>query len=273
MKPFLPRASAMTDFLSLIPGSDNPWLLLLALASLVLAYLVFTLAGFGSALIASAPLALVLPVARVVPLLALLDCGSSALRGWRARGKVAWAEFRQLFPGMVIGQLLGVLVLARIPSAVMALLLGGFVVVQGCRGLIIKKSVLPLAATPGVRSFPGRFSGLLQGIFGGILGGLFGSGGFIYAAYLERRLEQREAFRATQAVLIALSTAWRIVLCSALGLVDGALLLVAIACLPAVALGTYLGHHVDLRLSREHLFLFLNCLLVVSGLGLILRFS
>lgn len=272
MKPFLLRASAMTDLLSAIPGIDNPGLLLLALAALVLAYLVFTLAGFGSALIASAPLALVLPVARVVPLLALLDCGSSALRGWRARGKVAWAEFRQLFPGMVLGQLLGVLVLARIPSAVMALLLGGFVVVQGCRGLIVKKPVLPVAAAAGTRSFSVHWHGLLQGIFGGILGGLFGSGGFIYAAYLERRLEQREAFRATQAVLIALSTAWRIVLCAALGLVDGSLLLIALGCLPALVLGTYLGHHVDLRLSREQLFLFLHCLLVVSGVSLILRY-
>ena len=104
------------------------------------------------------------------------------------------------------------------------------------------------------------------------MGGLFGRGGFVYAAYLERNLEKREAFRATQAVLIALSTGWRIVLCIAIGLMDFKLLMSAMAFVPAMALGVYLGHRVDLRMSREQLFRLLNTLLIASGLSLIVRF-
>ncbi len=56
----------------------------LGLGAVVVAYTVFTLVGFGSALVASAPLAQVMPVAQVIPLLALLDCGGATLRAWRA---------------------------------------------------------------------------------------------------------------------------------------------------------------------------------------------
>jgi uncharacterized membrane protein YfcA len=255
----------MDHLLTSLSITASPALLAMAFAAVVLAYLVFTLAGFGSGLIASAPLAWALPVARVVPLLALLDCGSSLRRGWRARDQVVWAELRQLVPGMATGQVVGVLLLSRLPSGVMAVLMGTFVAVQGCRGLM--QGTLSMQ-----RSTPVLHGAFLRGVFGGVLGGLFGSGGFVYAAYLERRLEQRDAFRATQAVCIAFSTAWRLLLCATLGLVDGALLITALACLPAMMLGTFIGHHVDLHLSRERLFLLLHSLLVASGVSLVWRY-
>ena len=233
----------------------------LGLGAVVVAYTVFTLVGFGSVLVASAPLAQVMPVAQVIPLLALLDCGGASLRAWRAWMAVAWPAFRLLLPGMLIGQLLGVFVLSRLPAAVMAMALGAFIVIMGLRGLFVRK-------TGKVSTKPA----LLHGVFGGVLGGLFGSGGFVYAAYLERHVETKEGFRATQALLIALSTAWRVMLCVWIGVLDLRVLLLALALLPAMGLGILAGHHIDLRMSREQLFKLLNCLLVVSGAVLILRF-
>lgn len=241
--------------------TDHPWPLLFALGAVVLAYGVFTLVGFGSALMAGGPLAMVMPVARVIPTLALLDFGGAAVRGWRAHREVAWGEFFRLLPGMLAGQLLGVLVLVRLPARVMAVILGLFIVAQGLGGLAGRKGAGFL--------FPWPWA---QGLLGGVLGGLFGSGGFIYATYLERRLASRSAFRGTQALLIALSTAWRLVLCWGAGLVDRELLLTALALFPALALGVYAGHHLDLRLKREQLVGLLNGLLIASGAGLMLRY-
>ncbi len=234
----------------------------LGLGAVVVAYTVFTLVGFGSALVASAPLAQVMPVAQVIPLLALLDCGGASLRAWRAWSSVAWPAFRLLLPGMLIGQLLGVFVLSRLPAALMAMALGAFIVILGLRGLMVRK-IGKVSTRPA----------LLHGVFGGVLGGLFGSGGFVYAAYLERHVESKEGFRATQALLIALSTAWRVVLCVAVGVLDLQVVMLALALLPAMALGIWAGHHIDLRLSREQLFKLLNGVLVVSGAVLILRFA
>jgi uncharacterized protein len=233
----------------------------LGLGAVVIAYTVFTLVGFGSALVASAPLAQVMPVAQVIPLLALLDCGGASMRAGRAWSAVAWPAFRLLLPGMLIGQLLGVFVLSRLPAAVMAMALGAFIIILGMRGLFVRK-------TGKVSTKPA----LLHGVFGGVLGGLFGSGGFVYAAYLERHVETKEGFQATQALLIALSTAWRVVLCVWIGVLDLQVLLLALALVPAMGLGIWVGHHIDLRMSREQLFKLLNWLLVVSGAVLILRF-
>ncbi len=252
----------MNNFFSSPPFADGPAEFMLVTAAIVAAYAVFTLVGFGSGLIASTPLAALMPVARVIPLLAILDFAGSGTRGWRTRQEVAWGALRQLFPGMLLGQLLGVLVLARLPARPMAVALGLFIVLQGWRGLLKKAG----AATGTV------FPAYAYGLFGGILGGLFGSGGFVYAAYLERHLESRPAFRATQAVLIALSTGWRIVLCLSLGLIDRELLATALLCGPAMVLGIHLGRRIDLRMSRDQLYRLLHGLLLASGLGLIARF-
>ena len=242
---------------------DFPFDFLLAALAVVFAYTVFTLVGFGSALVAGAALAQVMPVMRVIPLLALLDCGGSSLRAWRARRAVDWPAFMTLLPGMLLGQLLGVQVLARLPLAWMASALGVFVIVLGGRGLC-RKAVAP-AGQASLLAAWGHALG------GGALGGLFGSGGFMNASYLERRLAGRESFRATQAVLIALSTGWRIVLCASRGMLDGGILLWAAALLPAGLLGAWLGQRIDLKLSRAQLFRLLNGLLVLSGLALLLR--
>lgn len=252
----------MTDFTAVLPLAEKPLYLALAMAAVVVAYVVFTLVGFGSALMASGPLALVMPVGKVVPMLALLDFAGSSVRGWRARKDVAWAEFSRLFPGMLLGQLAGVLVLSHMPATLMAIALGLFVVLQGVKGLI-KRTAQP-SAVPQLA--------FAHGLLGGVLGGLFGSGGFVYASYLERHLESRVAFRATQAVLIALSTTWRLFLCAWVGLLSVQVVFIAMAFVPAMGIGIAIGHHIDLKMSREQLFLLLNCLLVASGASLVVRY-
>lgn len=253
---------AMTDLFALFHLADKPLHLALALGAVMVAFAVFALVGFGTALMASPALAQVMHVGNVVPVLALLDFAGSSTRGWRARRSVAWAEFARLFPGMLLGQLAGVWVLSRMPAALMAAVLGAFIALQGAKGFI--QRMAPAGAAPQ------RAVG--YGLFGGVLGGLFGSGGFVYTSYLERRLDSREAFRATQAVLIALSTAWRIVLCAWLGLLDAQVLAMALAFAPAMGLGVFIGHRIDLRISREQLFRLLNGLLIASGVSLMVRF-
>lgn len=252
----------MAEYFALLHLADNPVHFALAIGAVIAAFAVFTLVGFGTALMASPPLALVMPVGKVVPMLALLDFAGSSARGWRTRKDVAWAEFFKIFPGMLIGQLAGVLVLSRIPPVLMATALGLFIALQGARGLL-KKRTQPGGAPKRAFAF---------GLFGGVLGGLFGSGGFVYASYLERSLESRVAFRATQAVLIALSTLWRIALCAWLGLLDAQVVVTAIAFVPAMCIGVFVGHRIDLRMSREQLFLLLNGLLIASGISLAVRF-
>lgn len=118
----------------LLVGNDTP-ALLAACVILVIAYGIFSLMGFGTALLASAPLAWVMPVAQVIPLLAVLDGVGAIQRGYRARQLVDRASLWLLLPGMLLGQVLGVGLLACLPLKVMALLLGFFVMAYGAWGM------------------------------------------------------------------------------------------------------------------------------------------
>lgn len=234
-----------------------------ALLAVICGYALFSLFGFGSAILATPGLVLVMPMARIVPLLALLDAGSSALRAWRGRGAIDSAAIRLLLPCMLIGQVLGVGLLRYLPVRETALLFGCFIALLGLSSLWPRAKPQCGAG--------GRWSGIGHGLAGGVLGGMFGSGGFLYARYLQRRLPQPAHFLATQSVMIGISTVWRVVLCVASGLIDGGLLLTAVILAPAVWAGFGIGRFAQGRISRQRGVVLLNGLLVVAGSLLVYR--
>ena len=242
------------DFVTTLP---------LALLAVICGYALFSLFGFGSAILAAPGLLLVMPMARIVPLLALLDAGSSTLRAWRGRASIDGAAIRLLLPCMLAGQILGVGLLRYLPVRETGLLFGCFIALLGLSSLRPQAQRLSGAG--------GTWSGIGHGLAGGVLGGMFGSGGFLYARYLQRHLAQQERFPATQSVMIGISTVWRVLLCIASGLVDGTLLMTAAILAPAVGAGFGIGHLARGRISRQRWGTLLNGLLVVAGLLLVYR--
>lgn len=242
------------DFVTTLP---------LALLAVICGYALFSLFGFGSAILAAPGLLLVMPMARIVPLLALLDAGSSTLRAWRGRASIDGAAIRLLLPCMLAGQILGVGLLRYLPVRETGLLFGCFIALLGLSSLRPQAQRLSGAG--------GTWSGIGHGLAGGVLGGMFGSGGFLYARYLQRHLAQQERFAATQSVMIGISTVWRVLLCIASGLVDGSLLMTAAILAPAVGAGFGIGHLARGRISRQRWGTLLNGLLVVAGLLLVYR--
>ena len=236
--------------------------LAIALPAIAVAYVIFGIAGFGTALIAAPVLAHRMPVATIVPLLALLDCAAAVINGVRLSDKIAKDELVWLVPLMVLGSLVGVYLLFVIPPRPMMLALGVFVVLYGARGLLVHPSTTHLA-----RAWVGLF-----GSIGGVFSAMFGSGGFIYAMYLSRRLSDKDAIRATQSTLIGLSTFTRAVIFALAGVyADRSMLMLALLLAPAMLLGIYAGHHVSLRLSREQFLRVLYVVLIGSGLTLVVR--
>jgi uncharacterized protein len=80
------------------------WIVLaVALPAVVVSYVIFGIAGFGSSLVFAPILAQAMPVAKVVPLLALFDFIAAAASGVRMNKNVAAEELRWLVPLMVVG--------------------------------------------------------------------------------------------------------------------------------------------------------------------------
>ncbi|MCL8338678.1 sulfite exporter TauE/SafE family protein [Pseudomonas mosselii] len=227
------------------------------------AYIVFGIAGFGTALVAGPVLIHFMPLSRIVPLLVLLDFVAAFGNLLPSRRDVVRGELLRLLPFMAVGCTLGVVFLLRLKSDVLLLLMGLFVTAYAVYGLAVK-----------VR--PANLSGawaVLIGTVGGLFGALFGSGGFLYAIYLSARLEAKEQVRATQVALISCSTVVRLSLFLIAGVyADASLLLLAACLLPVMFIGTWLGRRLTLRLSREAFVRLVTWLVLASGLALIGRY-
>ncbi|QII39866.1 sulfite exporter TauE/SafE family protein [Rouxiella badensis] len=231
--------------------------------TLLVAYVIFGIAGFGSALVASPVMALYIPLADIVPLLALLDLCAAVVNVSRDGRNAQWPELKRLIPLMVMGSLIGAAILLRARPDILLLALGLFVVfyaLYSLSGLKPQRTFSPKAAVP-------------FGLVGGVFSALFGSGGFIYAIYLGGRIEKKDAFRITQTTLIGLSTLTRVIIFAlAGGYLDANLWLLALILLPGMLLGITLGRHLTLRMSREQFLKLINLILLASGSMLILRY-
>lgn len=234
-----------------------------AFIAVVCGYALFSLFGFGSGILAGPGLMLVMPMARIVPLLAMLDAGSSVIRAWRGRRLISLSAIRLLLPCMLIGQVVGIGLLHALPVRETALLFGSFIAVLGLSSFWPRRVKRVSAA--------GQWSVIAHGLAGGVFGGVFGSGGFMYARYLQRQIPERERYLATQSVMIGLSTAWRVVLCIVSGLVDAGGVMMAIVLVPAVWAGFRIGNRVQAKISPQRWVALLNGLLVVAGLLLAYR--
>ena len=236
---------------------------LVLVATLLVAYVIFGIAGFGSALVASPVMALYIPVAKIVPLLALLDMCAAIVNVSRDGRNAQWAELKRLIPVMIIGSLVGAAILLKTRPDILLLALGIFVVLYALyslSGLKPDRQFSPKAAVP-------------FGLVGGIFSALFGSGGFIYAIYLSGRIEKKEAFRMTQTTLIGMSTLTRVVIFTFAGVyLDIDLLLLALVLLPGMLVGITLGRHFTLKMSREQFMKLINVILLASGTVLMVKY-
>jgi uncharacterized membrane protein YfcA len=248
-----------SQILAALPSIE---LLVIAGIALFTAYMIFGITGFGSALIAAPVLAQIMPVSTIVPLLAILDCVAATTNGIRLGGKVGRSELILLFPAMAFGSLIGAALLFHIPARSMMLALGAFIIAYAGWSFFAPQSSSRIR----------RVWAIPIGTIGGIFSGVFGMGGAIYSMYISRRFEDKDAIRATQSALIALSTFTRVIIFAFAGSYSSwQIPLLALLLLPIMFLGIFTGHHLTLRMSRERFFYILYMLLAVSGITLIMR--
>lgn len=229
---------------------------------IALAYIVFGIAGFGTALVAGPILIVFMPLSKIVPLLVLLDFVAAFGNLLPSRRDVARPELLRLLPCMAIGCTLGVIFLLNLKSDVLLLLMGLFISAYAVYSLWVKARPAQLSAAWAVP----------MGTVGGLFGALFGSGGFLYAIYLNSRLS-KEAARATQSALISCSTVVRLSLFVIAGVyAELPLLILALCLLPAMALGLWIGRRLSMKLSREAFVRLVTWLVLASGIALIGRY-
>lgn len=233
-----------------------------AAAVLLVAYAVFGMTGFGSALIAVPVLAHLWPLATLVPMIALFEIASALLVGGSQRRAVDLGEAATLLPFMLAGIAVGALLLVRAPPDWLVAGLGVFVMGYGLRGLLAREAAF--------RRSP-RWWAAPFGLVGGVVSAMFGTGGSFYVIHLAGRLEDKSALRATLSTVLGTSNAIRLAVFVATGLLLPAVAFTAAVLLPVVLLGLWLGMRLHDRVSRAALMRTVCALLVPAGLSLLAR--
>ena len=244
---------------SLLHGTAD---VLFAAAVLLVAYAVFGMTGFGSALIAVPVLAHLWPLATLVPMVALFEIASALLVGGSQRRAVDLGEAGTLLPFMLAGIAAGALLLVSAPPGWLVAGLGLFVMAYGLRGLFAREGSFHRA--PRWRAAP-------FGLVGGVVSALFGTGGSFYVMHLAGRLEDKSVLRATLSAVLGTSNAIRLCVFLASGLLLPSVLATAALLLPVVLFGLWAGMRLHDRVSRASIMRLVCALLVPAGLSLIAR--
>lgn len=238
----------------------EPWAWALAVGIVAIAYLVRGITGFGSALVAVPSLALLAPLSRVVPVIALLDHLAAWSQGYRYRRAVLWRELIPLLPFTLLGVLGGRWLIVQLDTEALTGALGVFVLAY---------AIYQLLPVPDLRA--PRSVALPLGLLGGLIGTLFGTGGAFYVIYYQLRGLPKGAFRATISATLVIDSSLRVLAFISLGLFDREALLGVAVLLPVGVLGLYLGAHMHTRLSQATFLRMISVLLLVSGALLLTR--
>lgn len=227
---------------------------------LLLAYFIRGISGFGSGLIAVPLLAHFLPLQFVVPFILLLDFTASVTMGRNARHHVNWREIRPLLPFSLIGVVLGVALLIRLPKEPLLTGLGLFVMAFGLRNILNLHSEKPAS----------KWWAIPAGLSGGTVGALFGTGGPPYIVYLSHRLHEKSELRATFSGLFIIDGGTRLITFFITGLLLQPGLLVAyLGALPLMALALHFGHKAHVGISNQQMLKLIGTLLLGSGVSLL----
>lgn len=234
--------------------------LLYPAAVVVLGYVVLGLTGFGSALVTVPLLSWYWPLPQVVALALLLDVPASALHAGLNLKVVNFSEFSRLLPGMAVGSAVGLLLAGGLDPKWPLCGLGLYVATVGIRALCVR------------RDEPARLSAAwcpAAGAAAGLVEVLFATAGPVVLAWLQRRLTDVRAVRATTPVVMLVCASTALLVMAAAGELAQGLLWERWALLLGLALfGVALGNRWACHIPAAKLRRLICALLVASGLAL-----
>ena len=223
---------------------------------------VFGVTGFGVALV-TIPLATqFVPLPFALAVYALMDLSCAASVGLENPRNAVRAEWLRLIPTILVGTLIGVTLLIKLPRQAGLLLLGVFVLAFSLYNLLRREHHGTVSQ---------RWA-WLAGLGGGVTSSVFGAGGPPYVIYLSQRGLTKEQFRATLGLTTLSSISIRVVAFAVSGLYGNLRVwLTALVVVPSALAAIWLARKVYRRISREKLMRAIAVLLLASGVSLIVR--
>ena len=222
------------------------------------------LVGFGSSLIMTPLLLLVLDVRTAVVAAAITQTAVGVLMSVRVRQSWDTDSLIVLLPISIVGITVGSVLLAHVDSNVLKRIFGAFTILFSLRiFLSLNDNVTRNSVWPTV-------IGYLAGLTGGIMGGVFGTSGPPIVAYLENRLRNKEVLWATLLAYFAVVDNWRLINYALHGLASRNALVLGTVMVPAGALGAFLGARLTAHTNETAFRSGIGLVLLLTGILLVL---
>ncbi len=235
-------------------------------AIVLLAYITQAMAGFGSLILAITLGSNFYPIEFLLPVVVPLDVLVNSYIVTRHRRFIhKQILFKKIFPLMLVGLFIGILLFNLVHGQLLKKLFGVFVVGMSAFQLVaLRKTTL---AAPVLS--PAKSRVLI--LFGGIIQGLYASGGPLVVYVVSRLNLDKSVFRST------LSTLWLILNCVLMisYVVTGRLsfdtLTYTGALAPLIIVGVFIGERLHTIINEKQFKIFVYMLLLIAGFSIVLR--
>lgn len=235
-----------------------------------MAFLIRGLTGFGSGLL-MVPLLLLFfdlvgltePMKLVVPTavsLAVLS-GIFLLSTFQTRKWIRKDVLLMMIAGAIVGVIMGTYVLASFGGSLLKRLFGVFLSSYALKMLFWDK---------GKGREVKNYVGMIAGLLGGCLGGMFGTGGPPVIIYLNRKIKDKRAFRATLVLYFLVANTWQFATYCYARLINVEVLKFTLYLLPAFIIGNLAGSILHIKINQVLFSKIVAMVLLTTGVFLML---
>jgi uncharacterized membrane protein YfcA len=237
-------------------------ILLITMAVLLVAEMVYVMFGFGAGLIAVGTLAIFLPELRdIVVILLLVNLPFEIWVVLSSRREIRWHGVGKICAGIAIGVPVGTWFLRFGEPRFLLTGLGFMLILTGGLFLLLRSSW-------SIR-WP-KWTGPVFGVVSGFFGGVYSTGGPPVILYYQLSGTSKAAFRGNLMAVFLFITLVRLPTTALAGLITMPRLQAALFVFPAVLLGAWLGNQIHLQIKEELFRRLVSAALVVIGLLLLL---
>ncbi len=199
----------------------------------------------------------------VVPTAASLavPSGIILISTFRTRKWVRKDVLLMMIAGVVVGMPLGTYVLASVESDLLKRLFGLFLMGYALKTLFWRKGTVRETR---------NYSGLIAGFLGGCSGGMFGAGAPPVIIYLNRKIADKQAFRATLILYFLVANSWQCATLFYIRLINADVLRFVLYMLPAFIIGNLIGSVLHIKTNQALFDKIVALVLLVAGLFLMI---
>jgi len=230
--------------------------------SVLLAFFIKAITGFGNTLIMGSLFSFVVPNTITTPVDLLMSVPTNGYMAWRERKAITLKSAIPLAVLMVIGLVPGTFFL-RMGADWLLRAIFGLVIVGMALQIALKKTDYQTK-----RNNPLTLA--LTGLISGILAGMFGVGALV-AVYFSKTTDNKQQFRSNTCFVFFVENIFRVILYWVTGIFNRQVFLISIVLLPAVVIGMALGRKADQHVDEVKMKRAVIALLLLSGMILFIR--